>query len=74
MKLDKEKLDWLTKRTNRSNSQTQELFELCDCDFEKLKALEVQLRNCFCYFCPGDREEVNSVMKLTPKSDRFKLE
>jgi D-hexose-6-phosphate mutarotase len=71
--LDKERLNWLTDRTNRSNNQTQFLFQLVDGDFEKLKALEVQVKNCFVFYCPGDKEAVEEVMKMTPKSDYFKL-
>ena len=61
------------KKTNRSYNQTQQLFELYDCDFEKLKNVEKQMRNCFCFYCPGDKEELEKVMKLTPKTDKFKL-
>ena len=74
VKLDKEQLEWLTKRTNRSRNQTQELYELCDCNFEKLKVVEVQLKNCFCFYCPGNKEEVDNVMRLTPKTDKFTLD
>jgi hypothetical protein len=69
-----EKLELLSNKTNRSYNQTLQLFELCDRDYEKLGLLEVQLKNCFCFYCPGDREEVNNVMQLTPKTDRFKLD
>jgi hypothetical protein len=71
--LDKERLNWLSDRTNRSNGQTQFLFQLVDGDFEKLKELEVQIKNCFLFYCPGDKECVEEVMKMTPKSDYFKL-
>ena len=71
--LDNERLNWLTSKTNRSNGQTQFLFQLVDGDFEKLKQLEIQLKNCFFSACPGDKEEVDKVMKMTPKWDGFKL-
>lgn len=69
--LDKERLNWLTDRTNRSNGQTQFLFQLVDGDFEKLKQLEMQLKNCFCFYCPADKDEVEKVMNLVPKSAHF---
>ena len=67
-KLDKEQLDFLTKRTNRSVNQTQFLYQLVDGDFEKLKQLEMQLKNCFCFFCPADKESVEEVMNMKPTS------
>ena len=72
-RLDDERLNWLTKQTNRSNGQTQFLFQLVDGDFEKLKKLEMNLYNCFCGYCPGDVEEVNKVLNLTPKKEFLKL-
>jgi hypothetical protein len=71
--LDKERLNWLTDRTNRSNGQTQFLYQLVDGDFEKLKELETQIKNCFLFYCPGDKESVEEVMKMTPICDDFKL-
>ena len=71
--LDKEKLDWLTSRTNRSNGQTQFLFQLVDGDFEKLKLLEMQLKNCFVGYCPGGKKDVERIMNLEPKCDMLKL-
>lgn len=65
-RLTKEQLDWITNQTNRSNGQTQFLFQLVDGDFEKLKQLELQIKNCF-YSCPGDKEEVEKLMKIVPK-------
>jgi hypothetical protein len=71
--LDKERLGWLTNKTNRSNGQTQFLFQLVEGDFEKLKKLEVQLKNCFCYYCPGDKQEVENVLNREVKSKYFSL-
>jgi hypothetical protein len=66
-KLEKELMDWLTDKTNRSPHQTQFLFDLLDGDYEKLLALELQLANCMVNYCPGDLEAVEEVMKMTPK-------
>jgi len=71
--LDKERLDWLTDKTNRSRQQTQFLFQLVDGDFDKLQKLEVQIKNCHYNSCPADRESVECVLNLVPKSNFFKL-
>jgi len=63
-KLDEERLNWLTELTNRSKGQTQFLFNLLEGDFEKLKQLEMKLKNCLCNYCPSDLEEVEKVMCL----------
>jgi hypothetical protein len=65
--LDKERLNQLTNATNRSNAQTQFLFQLCDGDFEKLKLLEYKLKNSCCFVCPDTKEEVDEI--LTTKED-----
>ena len=63
-KLEKGLLNRLTKITNRSNGQTQFLFELCDCDFEKLLELERKLKNNFVGWVPGDKESLNHVLSM----------
>lgn len=72
--LEKNRLDWLSAKVNRSKSQTQLLFNLVDGDFEKLLQLEMQLYNCFVWYCPGDKEDVEEVMKLVPKNKYLVLE
>ena len=71
--LDKERLNWLTDKTNRSNSQTLFLFQLVDGDFEKLKEVEMQIKNCFYFACPSDKDELNKLMSMQPKSTYFSL-
>jgi hypothetical protein len=71
--LDKEKLEWLSDKVNRSRGQTLFLFQMVGGDFEKLKALEVQIKNCFVSYCPADVEEVEKVMALVSKSNWFTL-
>lgn len=71
--LDKERMSWLTTRTNRSTSQTQFLFQLVDGDFELLKKLEMNLVNCFCAYAPGDKESVQQVLNFVPKKQWFTL-
>lgn len=72
-KLNDNDLEFLVTKTQRSKTQTQFLFQLVDGDFEKLKQLECQIKNCFLFYCPGDKDEVEKVLKLTPKSNYFKL-
>jgi hypothetical protein len=72
--LEKDKLDWLTSKTTRSNAQTQFLFNLVDGDFEKLKELETQIKNCMLGYCPGDKEEIVTVMNMKWKTNSFNLE
>jgi hypothetical protein len=71
--LDKERLNWLTDRTYRSNGQTQFLFQLVDGDFKKLKQLEMKIKNCFYCSCPADKETVEEVMNMQSKSEYFSL-
>ena len=71
--LNKERLNCLTDKTGRSNGQTQFLFQLVDGDFEKLKEVEVQIKNCFYFACPSDKDELNKLMSMRPKSTYFSL-
>jgi hypothetical protein len=57
-------IEKLTKQTGRHSRQTQFLFELCDFDFEKLLELERKLKNNFVFYCPGDKDTVNEVLKM----------
>lgn len=61
--LDKDKLDFVSNKFNRSKSQVQFLYQLVDGDFEKLLQLEVQMKNLFVSYCPGDKEEVEKILK-----------
>ena len=72
-KLDDYLLNWLTDRTNRSNAQTQFLFQLVDGDFNKLKDLEVKIKNCHVSYCPGDKDEVNNVLAMVENHKWFTL-
>lgn len=66
-----EQVKYLTEQTNRSKGQTNFLYDLVDGDFEKLKELETNIKNCFVSYCPGDKEEVEKVLKMKPKSRWF---
>jgi hypothetical protein len=72
-KIDDEKLKWITSKTNRSNGQTNFLFQLVDGDFEKLKKLEEQIKNCFYFVCPTNKETVDEIFKMKPKNKYFQL-
>ena len=74
LKIEKGLLDRLTSLTNRSKAQTQELFELCDFNFEKLLTVERKIKNNFVFWCPGDKEAVDYVLGLKDETDYFKLD
>jgi hypothetical protein len=69
--LDKDRLEWITNKVNRSKGQSQFLFQLVGGDFDKLKALEVNIKNCFIFYCPDSIEEVDRILSLEPKSHWF---
>lgn len=52
----------LTSQINRSKGQTQFLYELCDCDFDKLVKLERKLKNNF-LVTPGDKDTADVFMQ-----------
>jgi len=68
-----EKLEELSRLVNRSKGQELFLFNLLSGDFEKLKRLEVQIKNCFVMYCPDSLEEVEEIMSMVPKSSWFVL-
>ena len=72
-KLDKERLDYIVSKTNRSNNQTQFLYNLLDGDFQKLKELEIKIKNNFIHYCPGDMESVEMILGLENKSNYFEI-
>ena len=71
--LNKEQLNWLTEQTNRSNAQTLFLFQLVDGDFEKLKQLEIKIKNHHYCPCPNTKKEVEEILKWESKSNWFTL-
>lgn len=71
--LDDLRMDWLTSLTNRSNGQTQFLFNLVGGDFEKLMQLEMQLKNCVLFYSPTTLAEVEHILSLTPIADFLQL-
>ena len=64
-----------TSKTNRSKSQTEELFQLindkilipfsCNADINLLCELEEKLKNNFLFYSPASVEEINIVLKMT---------
>lgn len=61
--LEKKDLDILTDMTNRSIRQTLFLFQLCNGDLKKLWKLEINIKAGFIFYCPGDKKEVNKLLK-----------
>lgn len=72
--LDLERLNYLADKVNICNAQVLWMFQLVDGDYEKLKILLMQLKNCHCDFVPGYKEKVEEVMKKTPKTIFFKFD
>ena len=70
-KLDEKTFEDLNKFTWRSNNQTNLLYNLVDGNTEKLKDLEVQIKNCYVGYCPDSKKEIEEIMCLVPKSIRF---
>lgn len=70
----KQGIEWISSVTNRSIAQTQFLLHLVDDDLDKLKLLEIQIKNCLCFYCPSTKEEIDEIMKLTPKTHWFYID
>ena len=66
-------VDWLSNQTNRHERQTLFLLDLLNGDFQKLVQLEMQLKNCFCFYCPGDLTEVETVLAMEPRTNLLTL-
>jgi hypothetical protein len=60
-------LKQLSLKANRGWSQLLFLWDLLDCDFDKLVALELQIKNCFVDYCPGNVDGINEIMAMTPQ-------
>ena len=69
--LDKDTLKFFTDKTNRSDGQTQFLFNLVNCDIEKLKELETKIKNCFISYCPDSDKEVKQILEMTNTTNYF---
>ena len=62
--LGKKLIEILTDKTNRSKGQTMFLLSLVDNNFNKLLQLEEILKNNHCFYCPGDKAEVDRWLAL----------
>lgn len=60
--LDNERLNALTSFSNRSNGQTQFLFQLLEGDYDKLALLERKIKETFCSYCPDTKDEVEKIL------------
>lgn len=72
--LNKDLLDLFTNSTNRSKSQTNFLYGLCDGDFQKLVLLEEKIKNNFLSYCPSTKDEVNKILLMEDESGWFNLD
>lgn len=73
-KLDRERLKFITSKTHRSEGQTQELYTLCDFDFEKLKKYEYNSKNNFLNYCASTKDEVLNILNMQPKKEYWTFE
>lgn len=73
-KLNEDLSYWLCNQTNRSKTQTLYLYQLVDGNFEKLVALEEQIKNTHYHACPDNKQDVDFIMKMKPKTKWFKIE
>ena len=71
--LDEDSLSWLCNQTNRSKTQTLYLFQLVDGDFKKLLALEEQIKNTHYHARPDNKQDVECLMNMNPKTKWFKI-
>jgi hypothetical protein len=62
------RLKELTKLTGRSEGQTKELFRLCDYNFQKLKDLELKVKQLHLSYCPNSKEEVEKLLSTEVKN------
>ncbi|MCA9749592.1 MAG: hypothetical protein KDH96_03590 [Candidatus Riesia sp.] len=66
-------LDRLSSATNRSLRQTQFLFELVERNLTTLIQLEEQIGNCFIAYCPDNKDQIDKILSLTPRSNHFQI-
>ena len=67
-------LDKFINATNRSKSQTNFLFDLCDGNFQKLVRLEEKIKNNFLDYYPNNKEEVEKILAMEDESSWFNLD
>ena len=66
-------LDELVEKTNRSKGQTKFLYDMLGGNMDKLRKLEMNIKNCFISYCPGDLKTADKIIDMKPKSQWFKL-
>jgi hypothetical protein len=64
--IDKDTLELLALKYNRSKTQVLFLFQLVDGNFELLDQLELKIKNCFIFYCPENKDQVTEILSLTP--------
>ena len=67
LQIDIDLIEGFTDLSHRSKAQTNFLFDLCEGDLQKLAMLEERIKNNFIHYCPGDKEEVEKILKLPNK-------
>ena len=67
-------LKQLSVKVNRGWSQLLFLWDLLDCDYSRLYALELQIKNCFVRYCPGDLVGIEEIMAMIPQRNLTTLD
>lgn len=60
----KNELRWLATLDNRSDSQMEFLFGLCESDLSTLLKLLAKLKENHVFFCPGDVESRDKILAI----------
>lgn len=64
------KIDNFTDATNRSRGQTQEILNLVDGDWDKVREIEKRIKGHHLFYSPGSKEECEKILAMPePKSD-----
>jgi hypothetical protein len=69
-KEEKDFIEWVSTKYNRSTNQTKELFNLCDNQPFKLMRLENTIKEKFIKYCPADEKTINEILN-TPTLAEF---
>jgi len=69
-KITLEMLNKLATSVNRHSSQVLFLFQLVDGNLEKYKFLELQIKRFYINYSPGDKKEVDRILKLKTNSEK----
>lgn len=64
MQIEEQKIQQLSWIANRATSQTKELYQLCNCNFDTLMELEAKIKSNRLFYCPGSKQEIDKILQL----------